>query len=44
MLDYRLSTAFECLIGYLYLKGDGERLAEILELVLEAEDSNEQSG
>jgi ribonuclease-3 family protein len=37
MLDYRLSTAFECLIGYLYLKGDRERLAEVLGILLKQE-------
>lgn len=30
--DYSLATAFEILIGYLYLKGDKERLEEVLEL------------
>lgn len=35
VIDYRQSTAFECLIGYLYLKGDKERLEEILSLALE---------
>ena len=29
--DYRLATAYETLIGYLYLAGDRERLAYILE-------------
>lgn len=31
--EYRHSTAFECLIGFLYLKGDLVRLNEILEIV-----------
>jgi len=35
VIDYRQSTAFECLIGYLYLKGDTTRLEEILALALE---------
>ena len=35
VIDYRQSTAFECLIGYLYLKGDTTRLEEILTLALE---------
>jgi len=35
VIDYRQSTAFECLIGYLYLKGDTPRLEEILTLALE---------
>lgn len=30
--EYRYSTAFECLIGYLYLKGDIQRLNEILQI------------
>ncbi|HRY12910.1 MAG TPA: ribonuclease III domain-containing protein [Syntrophomonadaceae bacterium] len=32
MQEYRLSTGFEALIGYLYLKGDQRRLQELLEL------------
>ena len=35
VLDYRHSTALECLLGYLFLKGEGDRLTEILELILE---------
>lgn len=31
IIDYRHATAFEALIGYLYLKGDDERIAEIME-------------
>lgn len=31
--DYKFSTAFEALIGYLYLKGDVDRLDDILNLV-----------
>jgi len=30
--DYKRATAVEGLIGYLYLRGEGERLKEILEL------------
>ncbi|HEX3032186.1 MAG TPA: ribonuclease III domain-containing protein [Bacillota bacterium] len=29
MLDYRKATALECLIGYLYLKGEHNRINEI---------------
>ena len=29
--DYRFSTGFECLLGYLYWTGQVERLAELLE-------------
>lgn len=35
--DYRYSTALECLVGYLYLKGDRARLDEILGAVLAEE-------
>lgn len=31
MIEYRQSTAFECLIGYLYYTGRQERLTELLE-------------
>jgi len=31
VLTYRHSTAFEALIGYLYLRGEHERLKELLE-------------
>lgn len=30
---YRQSTGLECLVGYLFLKGSIERLAEIMEMV-----------
>jgi ribonuclease-3 family protein len=33
--DYRLSTGLEALIGYLYLKGDRERLQEIIGWITE---------
>ncbi len=36
--DYRYSTALECLVGYLYLKGDRTRLEEILGAVLAGEE------
>lgn len=32
LMDYRLATAYEALLGYLYLAGRSERLQEILEL------------
>lgn len=32
VMEYRYSTAFESLIGFLYLKGDIQRLNEILQL------------
>lgn len=34
MIDYRHSTAFECLIGYLYYRKDEQRLAHIMERAL----------
>lgn len=34
--DYRLATAFEALIGYLYLTGQDQRVAQICGTVLEA--------
>lgn len=36
MIEYRRSTALECLVGYLYLKGESDRLAEIITAALEA--------
>jgi ribonuclease-3 family protein len=36
MIEYRRSTALECLIGFLYLKGDTARLDEIMTAALEA--------
>ncbi|MCK8827995.1 ribonuclease III [Natroniella acetigena] len=33
--DYQYSTAFEALLGYLYLKGEGGRLVELFELIKE---------
>ncbi|HHX96614.1 MAG TPA: ribonuclease III [Clostridia bacterium] len=35
MGEYRLSTGFEALLGYLYLSGKQERLAEIFAYLLE---------
>ena len=36
VLDYRHSTAFECLIGYLYYRQRFERLEQLLELSIES--------
>lgn len=33
--DYRHSTGLECLVGYLFLKGSQDRLAEIMEKVFQ---------
>lgn len=32
--EYRLASGFECLIGYLYLNGEHERLEQIIRMVL----------
>jgi len=37
MQSYRMSTGFEALLGYLYLKGDEERLTGLVKRALEAE-------
>ena len=34
-MDYKWATAFEALIGYLYLKGDTERLEEVVTAAIE---------
>jgi len=36
VMEYRHSTALECLFGYLYLKGDAARLNDVMAMVLEA--------
>ncbi len=39
--DYQLSTGFEALLGYLYLRGNKSRLAELLdEVFMEHNDGN----
>ena len=35
MSDYRKATGFEALMGYLYLKGDMERMIELIHLGIE---------
>ena len=43
--DYQMSTGFEALLGYLYLKGDKARLEELLNEVffnIELDDENEK--
>jgi len=35
VMEYRHSTALESLFGYLYLKGDADRLSEIISVVME---------
>jgi len=37
MQNYRMSTGFEALLGYLYLKGDEERLEYLINKSLETE-------
>lgn len=40
VIEYRQSTALECLIGYLYLKGDTTRLSEIVQIGLDVVGAN----
>lgn len=40
VIDYRRATAFEALIGYLYLMKRNERLSEIISLVLKPKTSD----
>ncbi|NDI36970.1 ribonuclease III domain-containing protein [Chengkuizengella sediminis] len=35
VLDYRHSTAFECLIGYLYYKEQHDRLSQLLKMIID---------
>jgi ribonuclease-3 family protein len=44
VLTYRHSTAFEALIGYLYLNGRHDRLAELLEQVIVLESGPAEGG
>lgn len=37
MSDYRRATGFEALMGYLYLKGEFERVLELVQIGLEGE-------
>ncbi len=41
--DYRLSTGFECLLGYHYLAGNEDRLLEIMNWFIEAIDRQSES-
>ncbi len=36
--DYRYATALETLFGYLYLKGETQRLKELFEVIIQEED------
>lgn len=40
--DYRMATGFETLIGYMYLSGDTERLAELLEIAYKTIDKEHE--
>lgn len=42
IIDYRHSTAFEALIGYLYLLGKEERIKEIFGLAIKLVEQNEE--
>ncbi|MCL6561206.1 MAG: ribonuclease III [Firmicutes bacterium] len=41
VIEYRHSTALECLVGYLYLKGDAARLGEIMAVALKTVEESE---
>lgn len=41
-VDYRNATGFEALLGFLYIKGDAERLRELLELCKNSEDKEKR--
>lgn len=34
IIDYKYATGFECLVGYLYLTGQDERLSQIFEQII----------
>lgn len=38
--DYHYATGFEALFGYLYLRGNIERLRELFDIIIEEEDNN----
>lgn len=40
VMDYRLSTGLEALVGYLYLAGDEKRLQELLMLAIQTDVSH----
>lgn len=40
IIDYHYSTAFEALLGYLYLSGDTKRLSEILHMAYDTKNKN----
>lgn len=44
VIDYRYATAYEALIGYLYLSGNSERLRYILEKSIEIGRMRNESG
>lgn len=44
VLDYRHSTGFECLVGYLYLCRRYERLERLLRMTVETEAGKEEEG
>ncbi len=42
VVEYRLSTGFEALLGYLYLRGESQRLEELLDLALAQGDEEDE--
>ena len=41
--EYRASTGFECLLGYLYLKGRNDRIVELFDLLWEGFDPDAEA-
>ena len=41
MIDYKHSTGFEAVVGYLYLKGDKDRLDHIISLSIRVIESDQ---
>ena len=35
IINYRISTGLECLLGYLYFKGKGPRIDEIMSIIID---------
>ena len=43
LLDYKVATGFEAVLGYLFLEGQDQRLTEIIEAALDSMDRKEQT-
>ncbi len=42
MAEYRASTGLECLLGWLHLKGETERIAELFEVIWQQFDPDQK--